>query len=424
MEAPTTVSAPLPAEPPPPKLQIGLKFRALPKKKDPVWLRPDGLAAHTAIIAQSGSGKSFMLGRFLEELVGKTKARLLILDPNGDFASFNAINEERWNPKDDTRHHRLDDDTAEAFKAMWEPLNSQFTLLSQYAERAGAREITLSWSKLSDGDKAGLLQVSPSTRVVFDNLCNGYANAPLDDWHEKTRLASGSFSDNVARPYEELLGHMTGLLGLELWNDAAPNPVQWFMQDLSQGSHARVVCVDLGSVEQRHQSAVSAYVALSALWQARREAWRRVLPLPRDEDNRWPVFVVIDEAHNLAPEQPVDAASIALAEIMTRIAMEGRKYGLFLVLVTQRPSRLNSNLLSQCDNLCLMKMSNPADVELVKDRFGFIPPSLAARALEAQLGQMVLCGQWVDDPVLAQVSPRRTVEGGRSLRDKAWLCAP
>jgi len=44
-----------------------------------------GLKAHTLIVGQSGSGKSFMLGRFLEEIAAKTSARMVILDPNSDF---------------------------------------------------------------------------------------------------------------------------------------------------------------------------------------------------------------------------------------------------------------------------------------------------------------------------------------------------
>jgi DNA helicase HerA-like ATPase len=51
---------------------------------------------HTVIIAQSGSGKSFFLGRLIEEIMLKSKARCLILDPNGDFRRINEIDEELW----------------------------------------------------------------------------------------------------------------------------------------------------------------------------------------------------------------------------------------------------------------------------------------------------------------------------------------
>jgi DNA helicase HerA-like ATPase len=81
-----------------------------------------------------------------------------------------------------------------------------------------------------------------------------------------------------------------------------------------------------------------------------------------------------------------------MIDVLVRIAMEGRKYGLFLILVTQRPGRVNTNLLSQCDDLCLMKMSNPADVELVGEQFGFVPSGWAERALTFKKGEVRLSG--------------------------------
>ena len=51
---------------------------------------------HTVIIAQSGAGKSFFLGRLVEEIMIKSKARCLILDPNGDFRKIYKIDEELW----------------------------------------------------------------------------------------------------------------------------------------------------------------------------------------------------------------------------------------------------------------------------------------------------------------------------------------
>jgi hypothetical protein len=49
------------------------------------------MANHTAIIAQSGSGKSFFLGRLIEEIVLKTRARCIIFDPNADFRKFDEV---------------------------------------------------------------------------------------------------------------------------------------------------------------------------------------------------------------------------------------------------------------------------------------------------------------------------------------------
>jgi hypothetical protein len=85
---------------------------------------------------------------------------------------------------------------------------------------------------------------------------------------------------------------------------------------------------------------------------------------------------------------------------------------------------VNTNLLSQCDDLCLMKMSNPADVELVGEQFGLVPSGWAERALTFKKGEVRLSGLFVERRVVAKVAPRRTVEGGRSLRDEVWLSDP
>jgi DNA helicase HerA-like ATPase len=102
-------------KPKPPELQLGWLLEALPALV-PVNLRGEGLTAHTAIIAQSGSGKSFLLGRLLEEVAAKTKARIIILDPNSDFAQFSTVEESAWtSPKG----RFAEEDTSEAFKQRW-----------------------------------------------------------------------------------------------------------------------------------------------------------------------------------------------------------------------------------------------------------------------------------------------------------------
>src|ERR1700757_4339674 len=58
---------------------------------DLVRVPASALAAHTVIIAPSGSGKSFFLGRLIEEILTNTRARCVILDPNGDFRQVHHV---------------------------------------------------------------------------------------------------------------------------------------------------------------------------------------------------------------------------------------------------------------------------------------------------------------------------------------------
>ena len=74
------------------------------------------------------------------------------------------------------------------------------------------------------------------------------------------------------------------------------------------------------------------------------------------------MLLVIDEAHNVCPADPVDPLARATTERLIQIANEGRKYGIWLLLCTQRPSRIHQAVLAQCDNLALMRMNSPGDL--------------------------------------------------------------
>ena len=70
----------------------------MPDYSDMVRIPTKKMDTRTVIIAQSGSGKSFFLGRLIEEIMIKSKARCLILDPNGDFRKIYKIDKELWIP--------------------------------------------------------------------------------------------------------------------------------------------------------------------------------------------------------------------------------------------------------------------------------------------------------------------------------------
>src|SRR5258708_4033641 len=171
------------------------------------------------------------------------------------------------------------------------------------------------------------------------------------------------------------------------------------------------MCVDLASLDNNEGRLSIAKATLDLLWEQARNEWLDAIRRPRQEDKRCPIFVVIDEAHNLAPAAPIGSLAVSVCDVLIRIAAEGRKYGLFLILITQRPSRLHPSVLSQCDNLCLLKMNNRLDLDLVEQGFGFLQPGEARRALEFKVGDVLLSGNLIERTAYAHVAPRRTAEG-------------
>lgn len=93
----------------------------------------------------------------------------------------------------------------------------------------------------------------------------------------------------------------------------------------------------------------------------------------RAERERDPVLLVCEEAHRYVPNRG-EAQYREAQEAVRRIAKEGRKYGLGLLLVSQRPSDVESTVLSQCNSWLILRLTNSADQDHVKR---FLPDSLA-----------------------------------------------
>lgn len=161
---------------------------------------------------------------------------------------------------------------------------------------------------------------------------------------------------------------------------------------------------------------------LAEEWQRALSSWNKAIENDQDKDTRVPTFVILDEAHNFIPAEPRDASEIVLREQFRTIAAEGRKYGLFLILVSQRPDKLDHIILSECGNKAIMKLDSHAIVNTVSERLGFDDRTsrMLEEALDFKPGRVLLSGRWAIMPQVLYTAARRTVEGGRNLRPGYW----
>ena len=136
--------------------------------------------------------------------------------------------------------------------------------------------------------------------------------------------------------------------------------------------------LDLGGFAYKEEPLVVALSVLDDLWSRRSE--------------RRPFLLVIDEAHNLCSPEVETALERAVLERIIQIAAEGRKYGLWLLLSTQRPSRVHPGIISQCDNLALMRMSSQRDLDELATIFGFAPPALVNQSPLFRQGEALFAG--------------------------------
>ncbi|MDQ0745706.1 DNA helicase HerA-like ATPase [Clavibacter sp. B3I6] len=122
----------------------------------------------------------------------------------------------------------------------------------------------------------------------------------------------------------------------------------------------------------------------------------------REPRNSTPVNVILEEAHRYVAARPSDYALDA-SRIFDRIAKEGRKYGLFLMLASQRPSELSGTVLSQCSNYVVHRIQNPEDLQHIRRMAPFVSEAVMTRLPSLPKQHALIFGSAVSVPTTFRV---------------------
>jgi DNA helicase HerA-like ATPase len=254
---------------------------------------------------------------------------------------------------------------------------------------------------------------------VADEICDYLLGADGPDDIAQNTLAKSlrALGAAVAMRFRRLV---YSLEAFDIWRGVGDDAQDIAEVIALQSESPLAVVIDLLSVESEAERLALTARVLSTLWRSAREAHSEALRDINEPDGRVPTILVIDEAHNIVPARRTSPAAERLAADVVRIAAEGRKFGLFLLVVTQRPRKLDPSVLSECDGLFLMKMTNDGDLRYAAEVFGFLSPDVLAHAKSLKVGDVFLQGRLGGASTVWHVAPRRTVEGGRSIDDKSW----
>ena len=122
----------------------------------------------------------------------------------------------------------------------------------------------------------------------------------------------------------------------------------------------------------------------------------------RKKRNTFPVHLVLEEAHRYVAQKPSQYA-IDATQIFERIAKEGRKYGVFLMVASQRPSELSRTVLSQCANFIVHRIQNPDDLQYIRQMTPFISKNVLERLPSLPKQNALIFGNSVTLPTTFQV---------------------
>ena len=365
----------------------------------------DVVSTHLAILASTGSGKSYTAGVLVEELMQPhNRAAVLIVDPHGEYHTLSTIQGDSQFAGGDGYHPEVKIFTPDKIKVRF--------------------------STLTEGDIKYLLPEGTSDKMLHylgqafrslqDRLKAEGRRDYLYNYHdlrdEVQRQQYGKDGDSGDG------GNVSSIQGL-LWRldsrfDRSESIFHAHehieLQELYRPG--RVTILQLSDIEQNEQQVIVGTllrrVNKARMMTTREEATKGEYFLD------YPVFTLLEEAHRFAPS----GASVVSTHVLKQILSEGRKFGVGIGLITQRPGKLDQDVLSQCMTQIIMRIVNPIDQTTVAQSVEGAGRAMLAELPALTKGQAIISGVGVNTPVMCRIRPRLTVHGGETFDAPAeWM---
>ncbi|MCL7421980.1 MAG: DUF87 domain-containing protein [Methylobacter sp.] len=323
---------------------------------------------HFAIVGQSGSGKSWTVTSLIQNTIrAMPKSHIIMLDLHGEYC---------WKDDDGTIQSAFPDELVNYVDAMemempyWMMTYAELVDLFIDRDDKGAtlqmsflREV-LQQLKRKEAKRIGLPTVSIDTPIYF-SLAEMYmqfkaANEERKDFGKVQGALFGQFDEFLIRMQSRFNDVRYDFLLKPKIRNTSESMSDLLRQFVGLGDKkANITVVDLSSVPTDVRPAVSAQVG--------RLAYEFNYWNPRRRD--FPITLICEEAHAYIPREK-NGAFEGTKKMMERIAKEGRKYGVSIGVVSQRPTELSETMLSQCSSYICLRTTNPDDQAYIR---GLVP---------------------------------------------------
>lgn len=358
-------------------------------------------STHLAIIASTGAGKSYLAGVLVEELMmPHNRAAVLIVDPHGEYDTLTQMQgldeftADEYRPRveiirpDDVKV-RVSSLTLADLRYLLPDLSERMHYVLGRAYNLVGRKYGLKWTLVqlklavreAEREMSGKDEQSIEEQAAELAQSEDYGTASAVIWRINSRLEGSSIFDNLqSLPLDRLF------------------------------QPGQCTVLQLNEVDQREQQVVVATL-LRRLLQARMQTEKRLAVEGDETYLPYPAFVLIEEAHNFAPA----AADLVSSQILKTILSEGRKFGVAVGLVSQRPGKLDADVLSQCMTQFILRIVNPIDQARVAESVESVGRDLLGELPALSKGQAIVAGAAVNTPVLCRVRRRLTEHGAEDM---------
>lgn len=339
------------------------------------------VARHMAILAMTGGGKTVAARRIVRELLD-AKYPLVILDPHGDYLGL-------W-----VRRGLFPDNSIRLFYPNLSVNEENLSLVSFLVSQMTQGFTDPQRDAYSDAVEKVALKDEVDVVKFIDRV-----QTKLSDMKEGFKGHRGTIPA-VLRGLRLVRSHMVGMQKSnerlrrqaamqEFPFDPMPNPLL-APEEFVRPGQASIVY--LGGYDHLTQSTMVA-ILLDQLFEHRSRMENRIPPF----------FAVIEEAHNFIPSRGEGQKDTPSVDVIRKIITEGRKFGTGLLLVSQRPSRLDETALSQCNTFLIFRLVNPRDQSFVERVMENLSKADSRLLPGFGPGQGIVSGQAVRFPLVLQV---------------------
>jgi len=342
------------------KIQVNLPVKHLIRK-------------HVAVLAKTGTGKSYATGVLLEELA-ENGVPAVIIDPHGEYSTL-------------VKENRKEEETRlmESFGIE----SKSYKRNVQVYDLGGGNPLKLD-SRLTTDEIFEMLptKISSTQRGL---LYSAIKNLEGKDYTLRDIIEEVSSIETHAK--WSLISLLEVLERTKLFsaNPTKPNDL------VKKG---KITIIDLKEAPPEIQQIAVLKIA-KELFTARKTG-----KIPE-------YFLVLEEAHNFCPERGL--GEVSSSKILRTIASEGRKFGVGLCIISQRPAKVDKNVLSQCSTQIILKVTNPNDIKAIMESVEGISFGTKEEIKDLPVGMALVVGV-TEQPLLVDIRVRRSEHGGEAIK--------
>lgn len=396
----------------------------------PVYLDVNKLVTeHLAVLAMTGSGKSYTVGRIIERLVAQMNGTVVVFDTHGEYGKAFENGDIRFNTNLDHIEDEKERESIlfiqERFRALqaagggihvYTPQMEEF----DYKYAGKNKHLALQFDRFEMDDFEEILPglTEPQQRVldVAIRYWKYKYPHPPRDIKDLRELLSGDLEE--LRGWDEitdaearaLSGRSAAVASMKL-NRVINEARSFYTKAIGETTdiykligemnekYGRLIIIDLQGLSDDAKQIVTALVS-SEIMRAAADKQRPIRPC----------FLVYEEGHNYAPAGTPTISK----KIIKKIAAEGRKFGVGFAIVSQRPSKLDADVTSQCNTIITMRLKNPDDQRFITKTSDMLTKADIDELPSLSTGEALITGRSTPAPLLVKVGTKALVHGGQS----------